>query len=215
MPWVRLDDHYFTHRKTAGLSKDAKLLDLAGMTFSAGELRDGVLTDKDIRIIAAQVDIENLKDCLHELELADRWRRTPDGWEIHDYLDYNPSRAQILRDREAGAQRAAASRTRRNAVSPGERSPDPVPGSGSGSGINPGSGSGSGPDPRAAVRARETDPSRLCSACRKPLGRRRTKHDHGLCSDCHGQALVAAKTRHIDVTHINLDELVGLARAQA
>jgi hypothetical protein len=212
MPWVRLDDHYFTHRKTAGLSKDAKLLDLAGMTFSAGELRDGVLTDKDIRIIAAQVDVEHLKDCLHELELAGRWRHTPDGWEIHDYLDYNPSRAQVLRDREAGAERVRNFRSKRNAVTEGVTngvSPgSPGPGS-----FNPGSGSGSGSGPgsRAAARAREADPSRFCSACREPLRRRRARHDHGLCSDCHGRALVAAKARSIDVTHINLVDLVGLA----
>ena len=61
----------------------------------------------------------------------------------------------------------------------------------------------------AGARTRETDPSRLCSACNTALPRRRPAH--GLCSDCHGKALVAAKARSIDVTHINLVDLVGLA----
>jgi hypothetical protein len=63
----------------------------------------------------------------------------------------------------------------------------------------------------ARAPARETDPFKICSACSTTLPRRRPAH--GLCSDCHGKALVAAKARDIDVTHLNLDDLVNLAQA--
>src|SRR5690606_11592977 len=33
------------------------------------------------------------------------WRETADGWEIHDFLDYQPSKSQVQRNRAAAAER--------------------------------------------------------------------------------------------------------------
>jgi len=96
MPWARLDDNYFTHHKIAELSKDAKLLDLAAIAFSAREMRDGDLTRADIRVIAAQVDIDDPFTVATQLVTAGRWGRAERGFVIHDYLKYNPSREQVL-----------------------------------------------------------------------------------------------------------------------
>ena len=112
MVWARIDDGYFTHHKTAALSKDAKLLDLAGITFSARELRDGKLTDRDVRIVAAEVDVVDLSATLDELRLARRWVRFDGGWEIHDYLEYNPSREQVIAEKAGSAKRMRGLRQR-------------------------------------------------------------------------------------------------------
>lgn len=141
MAWSRLDDNYFTHRKTAPLSKDAKLLDLAGIAYSARELRDGYLSRRDVRVVAAQVDVDDLDKTLRELERAGRWRRATDGHEIHDYLDYNPSRDQVLRERENTARRQQEWRNAHrngvtnefsasvsNGVTNGRPVPGPIPG---------------------------------------------------------------------------------------
>jgi hypothetical protein len=137
MPWARLEDSYFTHRKVADLSKDAKLLDLAAIAFSARELRDGELSRSDVRVIAAQVDVEDVFAVADQLVAAERWGKTENGYIIHDYLKYNPSREQVLKEREATAKRVAewragkrANRSKpRNGVTNSERtaSPDPVP----------------------------------------------------------------------------------------
>jgi hypothetical protein len=128
MPWARLDDSYFTHRKVAALSKDAKLLDLAGIAFSARELRNGELTRTDIRMIAAQVDVEDYAAVALELVKAGRWSRSDGGYTIHDYLKYNPSREQVLHEREMNAQRVEKWREKhkdtdpppsRNGITPG------------------------------------------------------------------------------------------------
>ena len=115
MPWARLDDSYFTNRKTAGLSMAAKLMDLAGIAYSARELRDGVLSKRDVRVVAAQVEVDDLAAVLSELVNAVRWSALEEGaYEIHDYLDYNPSREQVLRERDEARERMARIRAVRN-----------------------------------------------------------------------------------------------------
>lgn len=135
MPWARLDDGYFTNGKVVGLSKDAKLLDLAAITFSARELRNGILTRADIRVIAAQIDVEAPFELIHELVRAGRWEMSGQQYVIHDYLDYNPTREQVIAARENNAERQARWRERQalsdngtsNAVSVARVTPAPYP----------------------------------------------------------------------------------------
>ena len=134
MPWARLEDNYFTHHKVADLSKDAKLLDLAAIAFSSRELRDGELSHKDVRVIAAQVDVQDPLEITQQLIAHGRWGATETGFVIHDYLQYNPSREEVLKDREKTARRVAEWRASkkqgaRNGVTNDEHtaSPDPVP----------------------------------------------------------------------------------------
>jgi hypothetical protein len=112
--WVRLEDCYFTHRKVADLSKDAKLLDLAAIAYSARELRDGVLSRADVRIVAAEVDVDEALVVAGQLVSAERWGRVQGGgFVIHDYLQYNPSREQVLEQRARDAERKRRGSERR------------------------------------------------------------------------------------------------------
>lgn len=187
MPWARLEDGYFTHRKVADLSKDAKLVDLAAIAFSARELRDGELTRADVRIVAAQVDVGDPFAVAEELVTAGRWSRNERGYVIHDYLKYNPSRQQVLKEREAGAKRVAEwranhpkpSRKRassRNAVTTGEVHPAPDPDPGPVPGIetrNPDPDSEPG-DARATRESSESETERMRppknGVARAPMG---------------------------------------------
>jgi len=143
MPWARLDDGYFTHRKVLDLSMAAKLLDLAAIAYSARELTDGELKKRDIMIIAASVDVDEALKAVAELVHSGRWELFSGGvWRIHDYLKYNPSREQVLKERTAAAKRQATKRARglgaiqharkRHAVTSQEVTtyPDPEPGPG-------------------------------------------------------------------------------------
>lgn len=106
MPWGRIDDGYFRHSKVLALSKDAKLLDLAGIVFSARELRDGILSRHDVLIVAAEIAAEDVWSAVDELVRAGRWRRGDDGTLIiHDYLTYHPTREKVLKEREEARRR--------------------------------------------------------------------------------------------------------------
>jgi HNH endonuclease len=94
MAWVKLDDQIFAHPKIINLSRDAKLLYLAGLAYCAGQLTDGLLRPGAVRMVAAQVEAE-AEACADELVVARLWEADGQNFIVHDYLAYNPSGAQV------------------------------------------------------------------------------------------------------------------------
>lgn len=110
MPWVRLDDRFTSHRKVALLSDRAFRLHVSAICWSAENLTDGLIGDKELRVIA---HVRGTKAAAKELEDAQLWERVPVGWQIHDYLTYQPSREQVMADRDRNAARQQAFRDRK------------------------------------------------------------------------------------------------------
>jgi hypothetical protein len=152
--WIKVDDHMVDHPKIRGLGKLAPLavtLQLRALCYASRYLTDG-------RIPAGAVD--GLLDGFDawgietggvpglmtvgmngdEIEWpavmvdAGLWERLRDGdYLIHDYLDYNPARESVLKDRDANKRRQKDFRqrnTHRNGVTngpvTGAPSPSPV-----------------------------------------------------------------------------------------
>lgn len=113
MPWVRLDDRFPTHRKVALLSDRAFRLYVSGLCWASENLTEGVVLDRELTLLAR---VRNTKAAAKELEAAGLWDRIHDGWQIHDFLDYNPDRAKVKADREANAARQKAFRDRQKAA---------------------------------------------------------------------------------------------------
>ena len=67
-------------------------------TYAAQHLTDGYIR-KDI---ALSIGSPALADTLVKAKL---WHRTRGGWTIHDYLDYNPSREAVEKERQLKAER--------------------------------------------------------------------------------------------------------------
>jgi hypothetical protein len=148
MPWARFEDGYLGSRKLTALSTGAIALDMASIVYSARELRDGVLSVADVEVVTSLIHIRKWHHYAVELVEAQRWApREEGGFIIHDYLDYQPSREQVLADRAAGAERKRRQRAsnghfvsgRTDTVTPGglrQESPRshnaPVPGPGPG-----------------------------------------------------------------------------------
>ena len=101
MTWVRLDDQYHNHPKVLGLSDAAYRLHTGAICYCAEFLTDGLLPAGWIR--------EKRPDLVAECVSARVWDRHEDGsyW-VHDYLDYNPSGAQVRSAREQERDRKAA-----------------------------------------------------------------------------------------------------------
>lgn len=110
MPWVRLDDRFPSHRKVALLSDRAFRLHVSAICWCAENLTDGRIGDRELPLIA---HIRSAKATAKQLEDSGLWDRTNDGWVIHDYLDYNPSREQVLAERKKNAERQERFRRRR------------------------------------------------------------------------------------------------------
>lgn len=105
MPWLRIDDGMWRNRKLLDVSPVGKALWTWCLGYSADQLTDGVLARADMRQIAAAVGLDDWQGPMQELVDAGLVERDGDTWLMHDYLDYNPSREQVLKERDAAEAR--------------------------------------------------------------------------------------------------------------
>ncbi|MFI1889864.1 hypothetical protein [Streptomyces jumonjinensis] len=112
MPWVRLDDRFPSHRKVALLSDRAFRLYVSALCWASENLTEGRILDRELTVVAR---LRGIKAAAKELEGAGLWDRVEGGWEIHDFLEYNPDRARIQAERAANAARQKAWRERKRA----------------------------------------------------------------------------------------------------
>jgi hypothetical protein len=133
MSWFRCDDRLGDHPKVMAL--DEKLLPAMGLWVLCGvycskHLTDGFVPRKVVRMYGGE-------RLAKELETAGLFKTAPGGWILHDYLDWNPSKEQVLEvraKRQASGQAGGQARAKANAqasASPSAQAksyPVPVPG---------------------------------------------------------------------------------------
>lgn len=122
MPWVRLDDRFPSHRKVALLSDRAFRLYVSALCWSSEALTEGRIADRELPLVAPR--LRGVKGAAAELETARLWDRVEGGWDIHDYLTYNPDRARVEADRAANAARQKAWRDRKRTDQETAEKPD-------------------------------------------------------------------------------------------
>lgn len=109
--WVRFDDQYPIHRKIAVLSDAAyRLLD-ESIFWCSRNGTDGIIRRDEV----VSIGVRAKPKVIGELVRRDNWHTTGhgcprcpqpiDGWVVHDYLDYQPTREQVEKERAAKAQR--------------------------------------------------------------------------------------------------------------
>lgn len=114
MVWVRKDDQMPIHRKVAPLSDAAyRLLDEA-ICWCSRNQTDGRIGVSDLPEISRRGRPKNAAELVDRglWHLAGGWCSSdvcaesgPDGWVIHDYLDYNPSKDKVIKEKSAKAER--------------------------------------------------------------------------------------------------------------
>lgn len=133
MSWVKLDDQFPDHPKIAALSDGAFRAHVIAICYSARTLTDGRIPGRLARKWAGR-SLKELVPCL--------WEPADEDFLIHDYLDYQPSRHFVTKERERISQerskaggKGAAKRWQSGRQTDGpdpdpssrSRSPDPVP----------------------------------------------------------------------------------------
>jgi hypothetical protein len=106
--WLRLEASFIDHPKVAPLSNQAFRIHIRGLCYCAQHLTDGFIP----RIVAGRNE-----RWIQELLDAGLWEEMGQGlgYEIHDYLEYNPSRDELeaqRKKRSVAGRRAAAERWR-------------------------------------------------------------------------------------------------------
>ncbi|HUX70458.1 MAG TPA: hypothetical protein VMV41_08110 [Cellulomonadaceae bacterium] len=113
MTWARLDDQFPWSRKVRRLTDAAFRLHVTGIVACARDLTDGIVTSDDLEEFPP---MRGLDKRLSELIERGQWHERghdcakcvqppTSGYVIHDYLDYNPAKADVEAERAAARDR--------------------------------------------------------------------------------------------------------------
>jgi hypothetical protein len=105
MAWVKIDDAFSEHPKILRAGPIATVLYVRALCYCNRNLTDGFLPSAVVEMMSH--DLEpiaggefqnfNIGDLMVECGL---WEVQPGGWRVHDYLDYNPSKKQVVASRK-------------------------------------------------------------------------------------------------------------------
>lgn len=117
--WLKLDDGFADHPKIDTLSDGAFRLHVSGLCYAAKHLTDGMLPARSLRRLTPTFD----EDLVAELVAVGLWHRLGEvtdadgtpldaGFELHDFLDYNPTAAEVKARREKDREKKRRQRAR-------------------------------------------------------------------------------------------------------
>ena len=108
MSWVKVDDKIFLNPKFRRASDGARLLYFSGLCFAAQAESDGAILASDLPVVAAFARTADASAIAAELVSLRLWEATDGGHQIHDYLEYQPSRSNLEAERKRKRDWAAA-----------------------------------------------------------------------------------------------------------
>lgn len=111
MGWARIDDGLHSHPKAYRVSLPALGLWTIALSYAAHYETDGFIEDGWLRSVAARHGSRG-RALVHELVDAGFLEPAEGGFDLHDYLDYNPSREQLGRSRAKELRKKALQRDR-------------------------------------------------------------------------------------------------------
>jgi len=109
MGWFKVDDAIAENPKLNRVPYSARWLYLAGIAYSSRNGTDGVIDESCTSLVS---DVTHLASCVNALVDVGLWHKIDGGYEIHDYLKYQVTRAKRDLMREASAERMRAHRSR-------------------------------------------------------------------------------------------------------
>lgn len=103
MAWLRMDDRVRTHPKIVKAGPLAGWLWFCGVCYCREHLTDGVIQDGMIPTLAP--GLTSAKKHAQTLVDVELWHRIDGGYQVHDFLHWNPSRAEVEANRAKDARR--------------------------------------------------------------------------------------------------------------
>lgn len=102
MVWFRLDDDWPFHPKVIRAGKDARQFHCICGCYCGKYLTDGFIADSALAMLGAVAEVDP-EVCAEKLVEVEMWERGDGGYHLHDFLEYNPSRAEVEAKRAARA----------------------------------------------------------------------------------------------------------------
>jgi hypothetical protein len=113
MVWFRLDDQWLMHPKIRAAGKDGRALWIAGGLHCASHLTDGRIDKITADLLAKMAEVP-AKTSAKSLVAAGLWIDHGTHYEMHDYLEYQPARETVEKERAATKERVRAYRNRKS-----------------------------------------------------------------------------------------------------
>lgn len=110
MAWARIDDSILDHPKILEAGEDARDLLIASIIWCNRHLTDGRIPKAALPVLSQKKTVKKNAEALVRVGL---WEDHGSYWQVHDYLDWNPSREEVEKQRAASAERMRKSRARR------------------------------------------------------------------------------------------------------
>lgn len=99
--WAKLDDGYWRHPKIVGLTDGAYRLHVQAIVWACDQLTDGHIPAHVLPLLLPGVTARTATSRAGTLVTAGLWHPDGDGWTIHDFLEYQPTRAGVQSRRDA------------------------------------------------------------------------------------------------------------------
>lgn len=106
MTWFKVDDGFWSHPKTAGLSDPAIATWVRAGSYSCQHLTDGFISAPMLRMFGNA-------DAAAELVATGLWEEVAGGWRFHDWAEYQETGDAVRKRREQARDRQRRSRERR------------------------------------------------------------------------------------------------------
>jgi hypothetical protein len=101
MPWVKIDDQFHSNPKVVAAGAEAVALYIVALSWCGAYLTDGFIPAGQVRRLALSNHYEEATKRLVEVGL---WHEVDGGYEIHDYLEYNPTAEEVKESKQARAE---------------------------------------------------------------------------------------------------------------
>ena len=121
--WSKFDDQFYLNPKNDKMDRDEQDLYMAGIIYCNGQLTDGFIPNSKIQMLAVWAKLNNEASAS---AIASRlvehmyWEVVECGYQVHDFLDWNLSKEQVLvlkQERsEAGRRGGLQSGAKRQAI---------------------------------------------------------------------------------------------------
>jgi uncharacterized protein YdaU (DUF1376 family) len=130
MLWVKLDVNFADHPKIIDLSDAGFRALVTSMLYAQQHLTDGHVSTAAVK----RFGLSNWRKVANELTDAGLWHPVDNGWEIHDYLEHQKSKAEVEAMTEArkragskGGKARAQAKSQANAKQVLEQNRSPLP----------------------------------------------------------------------------------------
>lgn len=98
--WFQTETRVRTHPKMVKAGRAASWTWVCGNCYAKDQMTDGFIPDGMLASLVPGASLRDLKKDADALVAAGLWDKVDGGYQIHDYLEYNDSKAEILAKQE-------------------------------------------------------------------------------------------------------------------